>query len=216
MKTLIDQYWKKTPKLFADAYFKISPTSFFLSSRFSKIAPLLKNMQGKKALDVGCGNGVFMKPILEQGGEVVGVDYSSEMLEQAKIYLREFPEKKYVLKKGDATKLSFAKNSFHLVLASGLTDYISKKGNRAFLQKTAEILKKNGIAIITFPKSESPFALLRSGFGLKLRKLFLHLPPLLSAYSQEEIKEEFQSVGLNIKKWDSVFGTMWIVVAQKP
>ncbi|MEG3638446.1 class I SAM-dependent methyltransferase [Magnetococcus sp. PR-3] len=44
---------------------------------------LLGEVNGKKVLDLGCGDGVLAAQLMAQGAHVVGLDSSSELLEQA-------------------------------------------------------------------------------------------------------------------------------------
>lgn len=48
------------------------------------IIELLKPQKGEKILDLGCGNGVLTKELLDEGFDVIGVDSSPEMVEAAK------------------------------------------------------------------------------------------------------------------------------------
>ena len=211
----IDQYWKKNPNTWAKMYSTISPTTFFLRARYKKILPFLRDVKGKKVLDVGCGNGVFMKEVIKRGGTVVGVDYSADMLKEAAKELETYSPRSYQLLTANAVKLPFPKGSFDMLIASGLTDYLSKEDDIKFLQETARVLKPHGKAIITFPKQDSPFEVLRNGFGLRLRKMFLSLPPIISSFSKEEVVTYFKKINFSVTHIDAVFLTMWIIVAEK-
>jgi trans-aconitate methyltransferase len=58
---------------------------------------LLAPKPGERILDLGCGTGHLTHRIAEQGGEVVGVDASPEMIGQAR---QNFPQLKFVLQNG--------------------------------------------------------------------------------------------------------------------
>ena len=49
-----------------------------------EILSLLPNVSGLKVLDAGCGPGVYLKWLDEKGADVSGIDYSKEMILQAK------------------------------------------------------------------------------------------------------------------------------------
>jgi len=213
--TTIDHYWKKKSGTWAGLYSNISPTTFFLKARYRKILPFLQDVKGKKVLDVGCGNGVFMKEVIKRGGTVVGIDYSADMLKEATKELENYDRRSYKLLVANAVKLAFPNASFHLVLASGLTDYLSKEDDMKFLKETTRVLKPHGRAIITFPREDSPLQMLRSGFGLWLRKMFLSLPPIMSSFTKEEVTGYFKKLKFSVQSIDTVFSTMWIAVAEK-
>ncbi len=213
--TTIDQYWKKKSSTWAGLYSNISPTTFFLKARYRKILPFLQDVKGKKVLDVGCGNGVFMKEVIKRGGTVVGIDYSEDMLKEAAKELENYDKHSYKLLVANATKLTFPNASFHLVLASGLTDYLSKEDDMRFLKETTRVLKAHGRAIITFPREDSPLQMLRSGSGLWLRKMFLSLPPIMSSFTKEEVVNYFKKLKFSVQSIDTVFSTMWVAVAEK-
>lgn len=56
----------------------------FVSNYGRNVIELLAPKQGEKILDVGCGTGDLANELYKQGVDVVGVDHSSTMVEQAK------------------------------------------------------------------------------------------------------------------------------------
>jgi len=76
------------------------------------ILRFLGNLDGKKILDVGCGNGRMFSELMKRNGEVVGADVSAEML---KLAGQKFPRVK--LAQAAIEKLPFEDNSFDFVVA---------------------------------------------------------------------------------------------------
>src|SRR3989304_9892130 len=147
----IDKYWINTPELFSEKYRKnlfklLSPVNLFLLSRRKKVLELSGNVKDKKILDVGCGSGIFVMDFVKGGAKVFGIDYSQKMLDLAKKELDfyKIPKGKYVLKKADATNLPFRNNTFDLLLATGLTDYLTDEQDQKFLKEAARVLKQSG------------------------------------------------------------------------
>lgn len=71
---------------------------------------------GERVLDVGCGAGVFLGMVSEQGAEPHGVDSASELLELARDRVPDAD-----LREGDMEALPFASDAFDLV--TGFTSF---------------------------------------------------------------------------------------------
>ena len=217
----IQDYWIKTPDLFAEKYTSpllavFSPANAFLQSRRKKVLALVGDLRDKKVLDVGCGSGIFMVDFIKRGAMVTGVDYSQKMLEMAKNLLNQqkISSSRYWLVKAEATNLPFKKREFDIILATGLADYLSQAQNELFLLQASKVVKKNGLLICGFPIKESPVGFLRYGFGLWLREHLFKLPPIESYFSLSEIRAMLKKADLKETKHLKVFSTMWIIVAK--
>ena len=217
---IIKKYWQNTPERFFEQYnispFKLfSPVNLFLHSRRGKILTLAGEVTSKKILDVGCGSGVFMAEFIKRGAHVTGVDYSERMLKEAVKQLNQFKisKSKYLLKNADAVKLPFKDKKFDIVLATGLTDYLTNAENRLFIKEAKRVLKPKGIIIVSFPVEGSPFSFLRKGAGLKIRQKQFKLPPIKNSFSIERIRGLLKSVKLKDIERHKIFSTMWLIVA---
>lgn len=217
----IKKYWISTPEFFSEKYSNnllelISPVNLFLLSRRKKVLNLAGDVSQKKILDVGCGSGIFMADFIKKGAYVAGIDYSQRMLDLAQELLvkLKLPKTKYVLSKASATNIPFKDHYFDIVLATGLTDYLSDQENKLFFKDAARVLKKDGMIIVSFPSQISPFAFVRSGAGLWLRQKFFKLPPIRNEFSQEKIRSFLWAENLQEKQHYKIFQTMWIVIAK--
>jgi len=75
----------------------------------------MKEVEGRRVLDVGCGDGTYSAALVERGAQVVGADLSREMLRSA--CTRMGPETRdAVFVRADANLLPFADRSFDAVL----------------------------------------------------------------------------------------------------
>lgn len=218
---IIKKYWQFTPELFSEKYeinylSLLSPVNMFLLRRRKKALEIAGNIKGQKILDVGCGSGVFMMEFIKRGATVIGIDYSQKMLDLAKKEFQKYkiPKNKYKLIKADAKKLPFKDNSFDLILATGLTDYMTDQDDKKFIHEAARVLKKNGKLIVSFPIDKSPFSFIRSGIGLEIRQKFFKLPPIHNDFSIEKINDYLEKAGMKVKQSHKIFSTMWLILAQ--
>ena len=219
--SIIKKYWQKTPEFFSEKYkanfFQLlSPVNLFLLARRKKALQLAGNVKDKKILDVGCGSGIFMIDFIKRGAYVIGIDYSQKMLDITKKELENYKihKNKYKLLKADATKLPFTDKSFDFVLATGLTDYLTDKQGQQFLEEASRVLKKNGTLIVSFPVDKSPFAFVRSGFGLHIRQKFFKLPPIINQFSIEKIRKFLNEANFEDQETHKILATMWIIKAK--
>jgi 2-polyprenyl-3-methyl-5-hydroxy-6-metoxy-1,4-benzoquinol methylase len=95
------------------------------------IQPLLKAQKIKRALDYGCGTGIFSRYLASNGIEVIGLDISTEMLSKA----RELSNDKVIFT-NDLAQVSSSK--FDAIFALSVLEYVDdvEKLLRAFASST--------------------------------------------------------------------------------
>jgi len=175
--------------------------SYLSSFESEKLWMILKNLKGKKILDLGCGTGRLI-PILS--GEIIGADVSEKMLAIAK---KRFPKIKFL--KEDALNLSFEDESFDAVVCAFLIVHI--KDPAKLFEEVYRVIKPGGVFVLTNINQ-------RKGPKLELNKKktiviqsFYHLPQ----HVREALKENF----FTIEKEEFVYeGEVWvnqIILARK-
>jgi ubiquinone/menaquinone biosynthesis C-methylase UbiE len=125
----------------ADAYAKLEfPGTYYLAYRdLPEI--IFRHVEGKKALDFGCGTGRSTRFLTNIGFDSIGVDISDEMLRKAKGI---DPHGGYVLvQDGDFNQ--FKDGSFDLILSVFTFDNIPTKQKKVKnFTELARLLKKEG------------------------------------------------------------------------
>jgi len=119
-------------------------------------------------LDAGCGPGIYVSLLLEEGFQVQGVDYSKEVIAVAKERVSKGKNRFAV---ADVYDLPFADDSFDIVLCLGL--FQSVDDYERGLREIERVLKRDGLVIVTTLNRFSLFSLLfrrKSGSGLSWKR----------------------------------------------
>ena len=209
-------YWIGQPKSFNKYYFSsnnLNLLSKFLHIRMSAVLSLINPSANKSLLDVGCGSGMYLAATIPKFKNVVGMDISEAMLDDARKKLIAFAKNRYKIYLGDAEKrFPFKPNSFDIVLSIGLLDYANPKN---VLLECKRVLSKNGFIVFTIPKKPSMFFFLRSAYGNFIRRKLLGLPPLENVVDKKSLYCLIDECGFEPLLVKSVWTTMWIVKAKK-
>ena len=80
--------------------------------------------KGQRILDLGCGWGRVLCPVMDRGADAVGFDISGEMLNACSRHLKEKGHQP-VLTRGDATQTPFKNNSFDGVYSLLVLQHLS-------------------------------------------------------------------------------------------
>jgi ubiquinone/menaquinone biosynthesis C-methylase UbiE len=111
---------------------------------------------GGTYLDAGCGTGDLISGLLERGGAVAAMDFSSGMIERTRARVRSFASAGRVqFAVGDVTRLGYRDECFDAIIGVGVLEYLSDVG--AALREMRRTLKPGGILIVTVPNLASPF-----------------------------------------------------------
>lgn len=115
------------------------------------------NLKGnERALELGCGNGVFMTYLaraLDRGGSAVGVDTSSYMTERAMKRLQSFKNTEII--RGDVLSLDLEAESFDLVTFINVLHDIRPELRGKTVAALARLLKRGGRLCLMEPVSPS-------------------------------------------------------------
>ncbi|MCP4593662.1 MAG: methyltransferase domain-containing protein [bacterium] len=136
---------------YASAYAKLEfPGSYYLA--FRDLPELLsRHVEGRRALDFGCGTGRSTRFLAKLGFDAVGVDISEEMVRRA----RAFDSSGDYRLVADGETFRFDDEAFDLVLAAFTFDNIPTKEKKvALFSKLAGVLRTNGriVSLVSAPE----------------------------------------------------------------
>ena len=94
----------------------------------------------KNILDIGCGTGRYGKSLADKGFLVVGIDRSSDQLEQAKKIIQTV--------QGNATSLPFSNNSFDVCTMILMLHHLSTADRLIAFSEVNRVLRDDGVFVI--------------------------------------------------------------------
>ena len=123
--------------------YRKSKTNFYNSMiDIPAVLGLLKDIKGKKIIDIGCGSGIYSEILQKKGAEVVGIDISKTLIEIAKSEV-----KKVEFRVANIKELPFKNNSFDIAVSALMLGYL-ENWDRAF-SEVKRILKPGGVFIFS-------------------------------------------------------------------
>lgn len=129
----------------------------------NKVMKLLHPKKGERILDVGCGTGRYLRPLVRKGTHATGIDFSRNMLEIAR---KKAPHAD--IKEVDITKkFPFPSSTFDKVICSLVISHI--KNIIPVLKEIKRVLKDDGFLILTtlHPNTDfSDYELMKFDFPL--------------------------------------------------
>lgn len=141
MKTREEEYQKEEYQKRGDYHQKLDPQWSYYPTYLAKkkfvLDILEKEPKKSKILDMGCGEGVFIKELISRGYKnVEGIDlnYSSELVKRENILATSFPQK-----------------YFDIILLLDVIEHLSFWEQEKALKEIKRILKDEGKLIISIP-----------------------------------------------------------------
>jgi SAM-dependent methyltransferase len=108
-----------------------------------------KDFQPVRCLDFGCGVGRLVIPLAKRFTEVVGVDISKGMLEEAKLNCEKHGLKNVEFVESD-DELSKVKGKFDLIHSFIVMQHIDTKRGEKIFKRMLEMLNENGVGVLHF------------------------------------------------------------------
>ena len=175
------------------------------AKKFDNQANIVKQhlpLQNVKVLDIGCGGGLFLSLLKEQGAEVIGIELSDSRAQYAKskhgLIIDKHPIESDHWQSGYTTH-------FDAVTLWDVIEHVNFPLQT--LQSTAKVLKQGGLLLIDTPCRDSfyhrfgelTYRLSGGRFPAFLNAMYSsHLFGHKQIFSTSEMKQLFESVGLEI------------------
>ena len=164
---------------------------------------------GSKILDVGCGPGLKTKYLIDQGFELVGIDFSAEMIKLAKEYC---PSGKFFVKD---IKQALDLDMFDGVYAQAVLLHIPKSEIIAVLKNFYNSLKTEGCMYLAVKElregQKEEQSVMENDYNYEYERFF-------SFFTLPEVKNYLAELGMKILHENILTNgqTKWvIVIAQK-
>ena len=140
-----------------------------------KVMPITPDM---KVLEIGCGEGGNLKPFLDMGCEVIGIDLSASKIEKGKRYFENHPKRnKLQFIARDIYEVEDFEQAFDLVFLRDTLEHIHNQ--ERFMAYSKKFLKPGGKMFLGFPPWQNPYGghqqICRNKYLSKLP--FFHLLP---------------------------------------
>jgi len=154
------------------------------------------HVQSGRILDVGCGNGFFLKWLKEHGWETYGVEISEKACQVAqKNGLKVF--------NGELTEAKYPSDYFDVVVMNQVLEHVYSPRN--YFREIKRVLKPNGLLISCVPNFNCFESKLFGRYWLALE-----VPRHLNFFTAETLRKLAQTEGFQIEQIKSKsFGLPW-------
>lgn len=155
---------------------------------------------GRRALEIGCGTGVFLSQVARCGATLHGVDLSGELLAQARARLAAAPNVR--LERGNAEELPHRDGTFDAVYGSSILHHLNLV--RA-LAEAYRVLRPGGLVAFAEPNALNPQVALI--FHVESLKPHFAVSPDEMAFSRFAARRALRAAGFvdeGVKPFDFV------------
>ena len=143
---------------------------------------------GQRALEVGCGTGIFLEAAATTGADIVALDLSADLLAQARA--RVAAAGKVRLSLGNAEQMPFRDSSFDAVYGSSILHHLNID---AALAEVHRVLRPGGRIVFAEPNILNPQVAVM--FHLGLTKKYFGVSPDEMAFSRFRAARALRSAG---------------------
>lgn len=198
----IPEFFDTTAERYDRRYDESNAAGRLLRHRLEVAVELLGEPRGD-VLDVGMGTGRLCAELDRRGWRVSGVDLSPAMVAAARRRLPELAER---LVEGPIERLPFDDGSFDAVAATGVLEYATHDLAGA-MAELARVLRPQGLAVLSFPRQQSPALLWRSKLLYPAVRTAKRVVPVgrpapldLPPRSEQELLAAVDEAGLSVEE----------------
>jgi 2-polyprenyl-6-hydroxyphenyl methylase/3-demethylubiquinone-9 3-methyltransferase len=152
-------------------------------------------LDGKRALDIGCGGGLLAEPLARLGATVTAIDAAPEAIAVARAHA-EGQRLTIDYRTAAAESLAAAGERFDLVTSMEVIEHVADLP--AFMAALAALIAPGGLAVLSTPNrtARSRLALITLGEGLRLIPRGTH--DWSKFITPEELRAALRAVGLAV------------------
>lgn len=114
---------------------------------------VLGDLSGKTVVDLGCGSGKNLIPLIQRGAQVIGIDLSPELIELARARLAEAALRRADLCVASAYETNLPEGVADVVLCAAILHHLELGRAK---QEILRILRPGGLLVIKEPTRFSP------------------------------------------------------------
>ena len=119
------------------------------------ISEILQINKGKSILEIGCGEGGNLKPFLDLGSIVTGIDLSEGKIENAKQFFKNHPKNESLTLIAEDIYAAQSLGQFDLIIMRDVIEHIHDQ--EKFMSYVTRFLKPDGKFFLAFPPWHNPF-----------------------------------------------------------
>lgn len=162
---------------------------------------LQQGIEGKKILDVGCGNGDFDNYIaITYNADITAVDFSTEGIKVAKEKKEKFNSVSNTFTVADAQELPFVDESFDFVISCECLEHVPDP--QKMINELYRVVKKKGTVILTTENYSNAYAYYIAFLKLtgKSYDSGSSVQPIEHFFVFWKVKKKFQTAGFSSMK----------------
>jgi ubiquinone/menaquinone biosynthesis C-methylase UbiE len=149
-----------------DAWFEQPKNQYYLDLEIKLMMDLLVPKKGQRILDIGCGTGKSLEPLIDKGLSLTGIDPSPYMLDVASEKFKQ----KVDLHKADAEDLPFEDNAFDSALLSTSLEFTDRPAKA--VEEACRVAKDSVVIIVL--NRYAPLNIIRRFKSLFISNLYVH------------------------------------------
>jgi 2-polyprenyl-3-methyl-5-hydroxy-6-metoxy-1,4-benzoquinol methylase len=191
MNPSVTDFYSETSSQFNHKY----QTSATFIERFEVWTDLFKKYikPSENVLDLGCGSGIFSQYLSQKGSTVLGIDGSEKMIDLCeKANTPTLSNLQYQLETLPFENAFLESHQFDVIISSSVIEYI--KQDTLLLEQIHYLLKPQGIAIISFPNSNSIYRKIER-FIFKITGKPAYYEFVKRLYDEELITQKLNLIG---------------------